>query len=235
MRSPNLTSVPCTTNLIVGPEYWGKIRAKHFFLNSYTSTWPRALLSWSMFGVIVLEFRAQNMFIIYWHMSQRKKMLINTKCIKSLFNWQIKGDFFRNTVLMPQVTHWNRHKGLRTPLCAFFRRENCLETFVVDASILIMWPYTSHVCTFSQVDMADSSSSENSSISGSEYSDFEVSMEGEHIERVYEPVGEIRPSRFQPSGRTWNRVRYSKEDHWSVQRGRLNQESENGECIYTCK
>ena len=58
------------------------------------------------------------------------------------------------------------------------------------------------MCTFSQVDMADSSSSESSSISGSEYSDFEVSMEGEHNERVYEPVGEIRPSRFQPLGRT---------------------------------
>ena len=49
----------------------------------------------------------------------------------------------------------------------------------------------------------DSSSSESSSISGSEYSDSEASIEGEHInKRVYESVGEIRPSRFQPSGRT---------------------------------
>ena len=49
----------------------------------------------------------------------------------------------------------------------------------------------------------DSSSSESSSISGSEYSDSEASIDGEHInKRVYESVGEIRPSRFQPSGRT---------------------------------
>ena len=49
------------------------------------------------------------------------------------------------------------------------------------------------------MNMADSSSSESSSISGSDYSDFEA-MEGKHNERVYEAVGEIRPSRFEPSG-----------------------------------
>ena len=47
--------------------------------------------------------------------------------------------------------------------------------------------------------MADSNSSESRSISGSSYSDFEVSMEGEG---AYEPVGEIRLSRFEPPGRT---------------------------------
>ena len=47
--------------------------------------------------------------------------------------------------------------------------------------------------------MADSSSSESSSISGSDYSDFETSMEVQRDERVYESVGEIRPWQF---GRT---------------------------------
>ena len=47
-----------------------------------------------------------------------------------------------------------------------------------------------------------STSSESSSISGSDYSDFEASMEGEHNERVYESVGEIRPLQFEPPGRT---------------------------------
>ena len=60
--------------------------------------------------------------------------------------------------------------------------------------------------------MADSSSSESSSISESDYSDFEASMEGEHNERVYEPVGEIRPSRFEPQGRTQGRARESEEE-----------------------
>ena len=62
--------------------------------------------------------------------------------------------------------------------------------------------FTSHVCTLSKVNMADSTSSESSSISGSDYSDFEASMEGEHNERVYESVGEIRPWQFEPQGRT---------------------------------
>ena len=38
------------------------------------------------------------------------------------------------------------------------------------------------------------SSSESCSISGSDYSDFEAWMGGEHNERVFEPVGKIRPS-----------------------------------------
>ena len=49
--------------------------------------------------------------------------------------------------------------------------------------------------------MADSTSSESSPISGSYHSDFEASMESEHDERVYESVGEIRPSQFEPPGR----------------------------------
>ena len=38
--------------------------------------------------------------------------------------------------------------------------------------------------------MADSTSSESSSISGSDCSNFEASVEGEHNERVYESVSE---------------------------------------------
>ena len=67
------------------------------------------------------------------------------------------------------------------------------ESSAVDASILIMWPYTSHVCSLSKVNMADNSSSESSSMSRLDNSDFEASMEDEDNERVYEPVGEIRP------------------------------------------
>ncbi|RMX56455.1 hypothetical protein pdam_00008808 [Pocillopora damicornis] len=37
--------------------------------------------------------------------------------------------------------------------------------------------------------MADSNSSKSSSISGSDYSDFEASMESEHNEGAYEPAG----------------------------------------------
>ena len=50
--------------------------------------------------------------------------------------------------------------------------------------------------------MADGTSRESSSISGSDYSEFEASMEGEHSERVYESVGGIRPWQFEPPGRT---------------------------------
>ena len=49
-----------------------------------------------------------------------------------------------------------------------------------NASILIMLP-SRHTC----VHMADGTSRESSSISGSDYSEFEASMEGEHSERVY--------------------------------------------------
>ena len=76
------------------------------------------------------------------------------------------------------------------------------EAFAVNASISIMWPYALHVCTLSKVNMADSSSSESSSISGSDYSDFEASMEVQHNERVYESVGEIRPWQFESPGQT---------------------------------
>ena len=51
----------------------------------------------------------------------------------------------------------------------------------------------SHVCTLSNVNMADSSSTESSSTSGSDYSDFEAFIEGEDNERVYDPISEIRP------------------------------------------
>ena len=62
-------------------------------------------------------------------------------------------------------------------------------SLAVNASILIMGPYTSHVCKLSKVNMADSSSSESNSMSSSDYSDFEASMEGEHNGRVHESVG----------------------------------------------
>ena len=58
----------------------------------------------------------------------------------------------------------------------------------------------SHVCTLSNVNMADSSSTESSSTSGSDYSDFEAFIEGEDSERVYDPISEIRPWRFEPPG-----------------------------------
>ena len=48
--------------------------------------------------------------------------------------------------------------------------------------------------------MADSTLSESSSISGSDYSDFEALMEGENNERVYESVGESKPWQFEPPG-----------------------------------
>ena len=50
--------------------------------------------------------------------------------------------------------------------------------------------------------MADSTSSESSSTSGSVYSDFEASMEGERNERFYESFGQTRPLQFEPPGRT---------------------------------
>ena len=75
------------------------------------------------------------------------------------------------------------------------------ESSATNAKILIMLPYTSHVCTLSKVNMAGSISSESNSISGSDYSDFEASMEDEHNERVYEFVCEISPWKFEPPGR----------------------------------
>ena len=45
--------------------------------------------------------------------------------------------------------------------------------------------------------MSNSNSNESSSVSESDYSDFEASMEeGEHNEGAYESAGEIRPLRF---------------------------------------
>ena len=54
----------------------------------------------------------------------------------------------------------------------------------------------------SKVNKENSTSSESSSITGSDYSDFEASMEGEHNGRVYKSVGKIRPWQFEPPGRT---------------------------------
>ena len=68
------------------------------------------------------------------------------------------------------------------------------------------------MCTLSKVNMADSTSSESSSISGSDYSDFEASMEGDYSERGYELFGEIRHSRFTPPERTYNKARESEEE-----------------------
>ena len=44
--------------------------------------------------------------------------------------------------------------------------------------------------------MADSPATESSSNSGSDFSDFEASIEDKNNERALEPVGEIRPWRF---------------------------------------
>ena len=77
------------------------------------------------------------------------------------------------------------------------RDSSCRKRFDFDLVNL-----TSQVYTLSKVNMADSTSRESSSISGSDYSDFETSMEGEHSESVYESVGEIRLWQLEPPGRT---------------------------------
>ena len=77
------------------------------------------------------------------------------------------------------------------------RDSSCCKRFDFDHVNL-----TSHVYTLSKVNMADSTSRESSSISGSDYLDFEASMEGEHSERVYESVGEIRLWQLEPPGQT---------------------------------
>ena len=46
-------------------------------------------------------------------------------------------------------------------------------------------------------------------------------------ERALEPVGEIRPWRFEPPGKNENRARESEKDQEPVRRGRLNQESDD--------
>ncbi|XP_068697462.1 uncharacterized protein [Montipora foliosa] len=73
--------------------------------------------------------------------------------------------------------------------------------------------------------MADSSASESSSNSGSDFSDFEASLEGKNNESALDPVGEIRPWRFEPPGRNGNQVRESDEEQQPVRSGCLNQES----------
>ena len=49
------------------------------------------------------------------------------------------------------------------------------------------------MCTTSKVDMTDSSASQSSSNLGSDFSDFEASIEDENNEGALEPVGETRP------------------------------------------
>ena len=80
--------------------------------------------------------------------------------------------------------------------------------------------------TLSKVNMADSSLSESSSISWSDYFDFEASLVGENNDRAYEAVGQIRPWRFEPPGRNENKLRESHEYQEPVRRSRLNQESD---------
>ena len=75
--------------------------------------------------------------------------------------------------------------------------------------------------------MAGSTASENSSNSGSDFSDFEASIEDENNERALEPVGEIRPWRFEPPGRNENRSREEVEDQEPAS---IKKET-NGECI----
>ena len=96
--------------------------------------------------------------------------------------------------------------ALNASLCLFspgkLSKMQLRESSAINASILIMRLDTSHVCTLGKVNKADSASSESSSITGSDHSDFEASMEGEHNGRVYESVGKIRPWQFEPPGRT---------------------------------
>ena len=56
------------------------------------------------------------------------------------------------------------------------------------------------MCTLSKVNKVDSALSESSSISGSDYLDFEALMEGEHNRRVYKSIGKIRPWQFELPG-----------------------------------
>ena len=109
------------------------------------------------------------------------------------------------------------------------------KSSAVNASNLIMWSDTSHVCTPCKVDRADRSASKSSSSSGSNFSDFETSMEGENNERALEPVGKIRPWRFQSPGRNESRASGSEEDQEPVLRGRLKKESDEWWVHYICK
>ena len=70
------------------------------------------------------------------------------------------------------------------------------ESYAVKASISVMCSFTSHVCRLSKVNISDIISSESSSISGSEYSDFEASMEGEHNERFMNLLVKSGPRDF---------------------------------------
>ena len=75
--------------------------------------------------------------------------------------------------------------------------------------------------------MTDGSAGESSSNSGSEFQDFEASIEDENNERALEPVGEIRPWRFEPPGRNENRACEEAED----QELTAMEKATNGECI----
>ena len=75
--------------------------------------------------------------------------------------------------------------------------------------------------------MADSTASDSSLNTGSDFSDFEASIEDKNNERSLEPVGEIRPWRFEPPGRNENRAREEAED----QELASIKKATNGECI----
>ena len=83
---------------------------------------------------------------------------------------------------------------------------------------------TSHVCILCKRNMADSSSSESSSTSGSDYSDFEAAVE-EEINETVEPFSEIKPWRFEPPGRTTEN-RDLEEDTEPIRPRRRDQESD---------
>ena len=72
--------------------------------------------------------------------------------------------------------------------------------------------------------MADSSSSESSSTSGSDYSDYEAAVE-EEINETVEPFSEIKPWRFKPPGRTTEN-RDLEEDTEPIRPRRRDQESD---------
>ena len=75
--------------------------------------------------------------------------------------------------------------------------------------------------------MADNTASESSSNSGSDFSDFEASIEDGNNERALEPDDQIRPLRFEPPGRNENRAREEAKD----QEPASIKKATNGECI----
>ena len=60
-------------------------------------------------------------------------------------------------------------------------------------------------------------------------------MEGEHNERFMNVLVKSGPRDFNRQDEPKTERESQEEDHGPVRRGRLNQESEIGECIYACK